>query len=356
MPKDGCSPTSGGTVSAAAAGGTFSAAAAGGYTPGQASGSGGDTAMPKGIVIKNEYDGDYPLRALERKWMKELLHYKEWEAKGWREPLVWKQEKDYTEEDRLKAKWLHSGKRIRTLTCVKCNAQNPEGTVFCYQCREVVNEDLINPIEATRLRKQRVAASPWGKFKRRPRKAFEIARTEFAAERRAANKYEKRAKKLGYKSAAWRVILDPKFSFQMSTRPLGTVGGDSSVAILAGASALLTQFLPVANAAKAEGDLTVLGHVFVEDNVLYVTTGMVLAILFLLVFVCGLSARSIATFMKRWVLGGLRVACKGAQVRRDVGVQSQCTYLRDQAVPRFQAYENGFRRAGEVTAGLPYLV
>ena len=60
--------------------------------------------------------------------------------------------------------------------------------------------------------------------------------------------------------------------------------------------------------------------------------------------------------MKRWVLGGFRVACKGAQVRRDVGVQAQCTYLTDQAVPRFQAYENGFRRAGEVSAGLPYLV
>ena len=125
-----------------------------------------------------------------------------------------------------------------------------------------------------------MAQSPWGKYKRRPRRTNEIARTEKAAERRYARKAEKRAQNLGYRSAAWRIILDPKYSFQMSTRPLGTVGGDSSVAILAGASALLTQFLPAANAAKAEGDLTVLGHVFIEDNVLYVTTGMVLAILF----------------------------------------------------------------------------
>ena len=88
------------TGAASGSGGTSSAAAAGGYTPGTSSGSGGQTLAASGpgggpmevkekpTIVEDGYDDDLPVRALERRWMKEVLMYDEWRAKGWVEPLL----------------------------------------------------------------------------------------------------------------------------------------------------------------------------------------------------------------------------------------------------------------------------
>ena len=71
-----------------------------------------------------------------------------------------------------------------------------------------------------------------------------------------------------------------------------------------------------------------------------------------LCFFCGLSCTSVMRCGYRFLRGGISRAVwgnPGVTLQRSVGVQSQCTYIRDTLNPRFQAKENGFRRAGEVT-------
>lgn len=79
---------------------------------------------------------------------------------------------------------------------------------------------------------------------------------------------------------------------------------------------------------------------------------IVMAVLFGLLL--GSSFNCVFRAVFRFCVGGLRGLFDWdvkITVTRTVGVQSQTTYDRDADPSRFKAYENGFRRHGEVTIG-----
>jgi len=90
-------------------------------------------------------------------------------------------------------------------------------------------------------------------------------------------------------------------------------------------------------------------NVFGYFQVYAIPMAIAIMAIMLLSFCCGLGCRSSTGFFFRFMKGGWQLAWHGATRLRTVGVQAPCTYARDRDPSRFLAYENGFRRGGEVT-------
>jgi len=304
------------------------------------------------------YDETTPSKLVQRELRQQALELSQWMARGWVDPVLVRPFDSLSGPEKLRRLALDRAREAsKVAVCEHCSKVNPLGTAFCNFCYQWTRPVGLTPLQEAQLGSTPTAArlEVW---RRPPLREGQRKRTIDKDEERWMKRAQKRAVFFGFPTAAHRVLHDPVYAHRMSTRSKVTKGGPSAKTILMGAVALLTGVQPADAQDAVESSLravVVFTHGADVTNSSYMLAAVLLAC-FLFGWCCGLSARGVARGVKRFVLGGLRAAYKGAQWRRSIGVQSQCTYLRDREIPRFAAFENGFRDAGAMSVGLPFQV
>ena len=261
--------------------------------------------------------------------------------------------------------------------CPSCQHLQPAGSKLCFDCSKPMHPEGVSGLDLAWLGGALqldvlgdFTILEGGKGKGPRPKGNGKLRADPTDERRLrglsgkvkdhSRKMQKRAEQFGFKSPEERILADHVYAYRMSNRHRWGPGWPGTAQVLAAAAALLAQGARAASdlelvavQARGNAELAFLLPKLAWSNPS--TFSVLLALLIgmaTLCFFCGMTCTSATRCGLRFLTGGLSRAIWGVPapaLQRSVGVQSQCTYIHDNLNPRFQAKENGFRRAGEVT-------